>query len=66
MQSVQQFPKFGECGHRGQSRPTVKFGRFVGSAIHDGNPPMVPSQLAENILTFWELRPLFNAKAPTV
>ena len=23
--------------------PTVKLGHFVGSAIHDGNPPMVPS-----------------------
>ena len=23
--------------------PTVKLGLFVGSAIHDGNPPMVPS-----------------------
>lgn len=23
--------------------PTVKFGHFVGSAIHEGNPPIVPS-----------------------
>src|SRR6266550_6107589 len=23
--------------------PTVKLGHFVGSAIHEGNPPMVPS-----------------------
>jgi hypothetical protein len=44
--------------------PTVKLGLF-------GNPRRESAdgavgQLAENVITFWELRPTFNAKAPTV
>ena len=44
MQAVQQFPKFGERGRRRQRRANCKaLGLFAGSAIHDGNPPIVPS-----------------------
>ena len=67
MQAVQQFPKFGECGRRGQSRPNGK----VGARCGVGNPRREPAdgavgQLAENVLAFWKLRPPFNAKALTV
>ena len=67
MQAVQQFPKFGECGRRRQSRPNGK----VGTLRRIGNPRWEPAnsavgQLAENVLTSWELRPPFNAKALTV
>jgi len=67
MQAVQHFPKFGECGRRGQSRPNGK----VGALRSIGNPRWEPAdgavgQLAENVLTFWELRPPFYAKALTV
>ena len=67
MQAVQQFPKFGECGRGGHSRPNGK----VGTLRRVGNPRREPGdgavgQLAENVLTFWELRPPFNAKTLTV
>jgi hypothetical protein len=64
MQAVQQFPKFGKCRRRGQSGPNGK----VGTLRRIGNPRGEPAdaaigQLAENVLTSWELRPPFNAKA---
>jgi len=67
MQAVQQFPKFGECGRRGHRRPNNK----VGTLRRVGNPRRETAdgavrQLAENVLTFWEFRPPFNAKALTV
>jgi hypothetical protein len=67
MQAVQQFPKFGECGRRRHRRPDSK----VGTLRRVGNPRWEPAygaigQLAENVLTFWELRPSFNAKALTM
>jgi len=67
MQAVQQFPKFGECGRRGQSRPNGKAGALRGV----GNPRREPAdgavrQLAKNVFTVWELGPPFNAKALTV
>jgi hypothetical protein len=67
MQAVQQFPKFGECGRRRHRKPNSK----VGTLRRVGNPRREPAdgavgQLAENVLTFWELRPPFNAKALTV
>jgi len=67
MQAVQQFPKFGECGRRGQSRPNGKVGalRGVGNPRREAADGAV-GQLAENVLTFWELRSPFNAKALTV
>jgi hypothetical protein len=67
MQAVQQFPKFGECGRRGQSRPNSKVGalRRVGNPRREAADGAV-GQLAENVLTFWELRPPFNTKALSV
>jgi hypothetical protein len=67
MQAVQQFPKFGECGRRCHCRPNGK----VGALRRVGNPRRESAnrtvrQLAENVLTFRELRPPFNAKALTV
>ena len=67
MQAFQQFPKFGECGSRRHRRPDSE----VGALRRVGNPRREPAygavgQLAENVLTFWELRPPFNAKALTV
>ena len=67
MQAVQQFPKFGECGRRCHCRPNGK----VGALRRIGNPRRESAnravrQLAENVLTFRELRPPFNAKALTV
>jgi hypothetical protein len=67
MQAVQQFPKFGECDGRCQRRPDAK-----GRALRRiGNPGRESTnravrQLAENVLTFRELRPPLNAKALTV
>ena len=62
MQAVQQFPKFGECGRRRHRRPNSK----VGTLRRVGNPGREPAdgavrQLAENVLTFRELRSPFNA-----
>ena len=67
MQAVQQCPKFGECGRRGQGRPNGKVGalRRVGNPRRESADGAV-GQLAENVLTFWELRPPFNAKALTM
>jgi hypothetical protein len=67
MQAVQQCPKFDECGRRRQNRPDGK----VGTLRRVGNPRRKPTdgsvgQLAENVLTLWELRPSFNAKTLTV
>ncbi len=67
MQAVQQFSKFGECGRGGQRRPNGK----VGALRRVGNPRRETAdgavwQLAENVLTFWKLRPPLNAKALTV
>ena len=67
MQAVQQCPKFGECGRRGQRRSNGE----VGALRRIGNPRRESAngavrQLAENVLTFWELRPPLNAKALTV
>jgi hypothetical protein len=67
MQAVQQFPKFGECDRRCQRRPNgkVRVLRRVGNPRRESANRAV-RQLAENILTFRELRPPFNAKALTV
>ena len=67
MQVVQQFPKFGECGRRSQWWANSK----VGTLRRVGNPRRKPAygsvgQLAENVLTAWELRPPLNAKALTI
>jgi hypothetical protein len=67
MQAVQQFPKFGECARRCHRRPNSK----VGTLRRVGNPRREPAygavgQLAENVLTFWELRSPLNAKALTM
>jgi hypothetical protein len=67
MQAVQQFPKFGECGRRRHYRANGK----VGAVRRVRNPRRESAnravrQLAENVLTFRELRPPFNAKALTV
>ena len=67
MQAVQQFPKLSECGRRCHCRPNGK----VGALRRVGNPRRESAnrtvrQLAENVLTFRELRPPFNAKALTV
>jgi hypothetical protein len=67
MQAVQQFPKFGECGRRCHCRPNGKVGalRTVGNPRRESANRAV-RHLAENVLTFRELRPPFNAKALTV
>jgi hypothetical protein len=67
MQAVQQFPKFGECNRRCQRRPNgkVRALRRVGNPRRESANRAV-RQLAENVLTFWELRPSFNAKTLTV
>jgi hypothetical protein len=67
MQAVQQFPKFGECGSRRHRRPDSE----VGALRRVGNPRREPAygavgQLAENVLTLWELRSPLNAKALTM
>ena len=67
MQAVQQFPKFAECGCRRQSGPNGKVGalRGVSNPRREAADGAV-GQLAENVLTFWELRSPFSAKALTV
>jgi hypothetical protein len=64
MQAVQQFPKFDECDRRCQRRSNgkVRALRRVGDPRRESANRAV-RQLAENVLTFWELRPPFNAKA---
>jgi hypothetical protein len=64
MQAVQQFPKFGECGSRRHRRPDSE----VGALRRVGYPRREPAygavgQLAENVLTLWELRSPLDAKA---
>jgi hypothetical protein len=67
LQAIQQFPKFGERSRRSQSRPNSKVGalRKVSHPRRESADGAV-GQLAENVLTFWELRPPFNAKALTL
>src|SRR5881392_1756310 len=67
MQAVQQCPKLGECGRRGQGRSNgkVRALRRVGDPRGESADGAV-GQLAENVLTFWELRPPLNSKALTV
>lgn len=67
MQAIQQYPKLGECGRRGQGRSNgkVRALRRIGDPRGKSADGAV-RQLAENVLTFWELRPPLNAKAPTV
>jgi hypothetical protein len=67
MQAVQQFPKFGECARRCHRRPNSE----VGALRRVGNPRRETAygavgQLAENVLTFWELCSPLNAKALTM
>jgi hypothetical protein len=64
MQAVQQFPKFGECGHRAQWRAHGKVRRLR----RVGNPRREPTdgaigQLAKNVLPVGQLRPPLNPKA---
>jgi hypothetical protein len=67
MQAVQQCPKFGECGSRSQRRSNAYVGILGGVSDPRWEPANgAVGQLAENVLTFWELRPPFNAKALTV
>jgi hypothetical protein len=67
MQAVEQLPKFGERDRRSQRRPNGK-----GRALRRIDNPRRESanrsirQLAENVLTFRELRPSFNTKALAV
>ena len=67
MQAIQQCPKLGECGRRGQGRSNGK----ARTLRPIGDPRWKPTygavrQLAENVLTFWEFRPPLNAKALAV
>jgi hypothetical protein len=67
MQAVQQSPKFGERSRRSQSRPNGE----IGALCRVGNPRWEPAdgavgQLAENVLTFWELRTPVNTKTLTL
>jgi len=63
MQAVQQCPKLGECGGRGQGRSNgkVRTLRRIGDPRRESADGAI-GQLAKNILTFWELRPPLNAK----
>ena len=67
MQAVQQCPKLGECSRRGQrrSKGEVKALRRIGDPRGESADAAI-RQLAENVLTFWELHPPLNAKALTV
>src|SRR3954451_15629445 len=67
MQAVQQCPKLGECGRRGQGRSNgkVRALRRIGDPRWESADAAI-GQLAENVLTFWELHPPLNAKALTV
>jgi hypothetical protein len=67
MQAIQQCPKLGECGRRGQGRSNGKARtlRRIGDPRGKSTYGAV-RQLAENVLTFWEFRPPLNAKALAV
>src|SRR4051794_29319440 len=67
MQAVQQCPKLSECSRRGQrrSKGEVKALRRIGDPRGESADAAI-GQLAENVLTFWELHPPLNAKALTV
>jgi hypothetical protein len=67
MQAVQQCPKFGERSRRGQRRSQgeVRALRRIGDPRGESADAAV-GQLAENVLTFWELHPALDAKALTV
>jgi hypothetical protein len=67
MQAVQQCPKLGECSRRGQrrSKRNVRALRRIGDPRGEAAYAAI-GQLAEYVLTFWELHPPLNAKALTV
>lgn len=67
MQAVQQCPKLGECGRRGQrrSKGEVRALRRIGDPRGESADAAI-GQLAENVFTFWQLDPPLNAKALTV
>src|SRR5215210_4663573 len=67
MQAVQQCPKFGERSRRGQRRSQgeVMALRRIGDPRGESADAAV-GQLAENVLSFWELHPALDAKALTV
>src|SRR3954470_24162648 len=67
MQAVQQCPKLGECGRRGQGSSNGKITalRRIGDPRGESADGAV-GQLAENVLTFWELHPPLDAKALVV
>src|SRR5437763_12103809 len=67
MQAVQQCPKLGECGRRGQRRSNSEVWalRRIGDPRGESADAAI-GQLAENVLTFWELHAPLNAKALTV
>src|SRR3954471_18907992 len=67
MQAVQQCPKLGECGRGGQRRSNsdVRALRRIGDPRGESADAAI-GQLAEHVLTFWELHPPLNAKALTV
>jgi hypothetical protein len=67
MQAVQQCPKLGECGRRGQRRSNseVRALRWIGDPRRESADAAI-GQLAENVLTFWEFHPPLNTKALTV
>jgi len=67
MQTIQQFPKFGECGHRSQRRSDAYAAIFRGISDPRWKPANgAVGQLAENILSARELRPSFDAKSLTI
>ena len=49
MQSVQQCSQLDECAAEARGVPILTSGAFVPSAIHDGNPPIVPSGNSQKI-----------------
>jgi hypothetical protein len=67
MQAVQQCPKLGECGRRGQrsSNSEVRALRWIDDPRRESANAAI-GQLAENVLTFWEFRGPLNAKALTM
>src|SRR3954453_23362469 len=67
MQAVQQCPKLGESGRRGQRRSNseVRALRRFGDPRGESADAAI-GQLAEHVLPVWELHPPLNAKALTV
>src|SRR3954452_12179644 len=67
MQAVQQCPKLGECGCRGQGSSNGIIRALRGMRDPRGeSADGAVGQLAENVLTFWELHPPLDAKALAV